>query len=378
MSTAHSRLTALLCLALALGACAADSLTPSGAPASPSASSAGTAPSHPAPSVSTGPRASPAPGGTTYIVRAGDTLSSIARAWGTTIAQLQTWNAGRYPSLATDPNRLVTGWILIVAGDPLATPQATPAGTAAPTPSATPAPPAGTGCHAGKRVAAGSLQTFYRIPSSGHAVGLTFDMGGRLEPGLEIMRFLVEHGVCATVFPTGVMADTPQGREVMAVVRAHPEIFEIGNHTMHHCDLVRGGGGSPSTAPCDGVTPTADFIRRELTDAAAILRRQTGQDPVPYWRPPYGAVNDAVRAAAASVGYTKTFMWDIDTVDWKPISDGGPTAQQIATKVITQAGDGSVVLMHLGGYETLDALRIMVPGLRDRGLLLTSLSDMLN
>ena len=42
------------------------------------------------------------------------------------------------------------------------------------------------------------------------------------------------------------------------------------------------------------------------------------------------------------------------------------------------AVDGSNVLMHLGGYETLNALRLMVPGLRDRGFLLTSLSDLLN
>jgi hypothetical protein len=33
--------------------------------------------------------------------------------------------------------------------------------------------------------------------------------------------------------------------------------------------------------------------------------------------------------------------------------------------------------MHLGGYETLDALRVMIPGLRERGFLLTSLSDLL-
>jgi peptidoglycan/xylan/chitin deacetylase (PgdA/CDA1 family) len=164
----------------------------------------------------------------------------------------------------------------------------------------------------------------------------------------------------------------------MAIVKAHPELFEVGNHTMHHCDLVRGGGGSPSTAPCAGVTPTADFIRTQLTEAEAIIRNATGQNPQPYWRPPYGSVNDAVRTAAASVGYTKVFMWDVDTIDWKPISDGGPTAQQIASKVVTNAKDGSNVLMHLGGYETLDALRLMVPGLRDRGFLLTSLSDLLN
>jgi peptidoglycan/xylan/chitin deacetylase (PgdA/CDA1 family) len=46
--------------------------------------------------------------------------------------------------------------------------------------------------------------------------------------------------------------------------------------------------------------------------------------------------------------------------------------------VITTAEGGSIVLMHLGGYETLDALEIMVPGLRERGFTLTSLSDLLN
>ncbi|MGZ6300465.1 MAG: hypothetical protein ACXWMN_08255, partial [Candidatus Limnocylindria bacterium] len=70
--------------------------------------------------------------------------------------------------------------------------------------------------------------------------------------------------------------------------------------------------------------------------------------------------------------------WDIDTIDWKPIADGGPTAQQIATKVVSNARDGSIVLMHLGGYETHDALKVMIPALRDRGFLLTSLSDQLS
>jgi peptidoglycan/xylan/chitin deacetylase (PgdA/CDA1 family) len=309
----------------------------------------------------------------------GDTLYSIARAWNTTVAQLQVWNADRYPSLVTNPDALEAGWVLIVSGDPSATPQppaATPTPPASPVPTAQ--PPTGTGCRAGNRVAAGSPQTFYTIPNAGRAMALTFDMGGRLDPGVEILNFLIRRGVCATLFPTGAMAQTAEGREIMAIVRAHPQLFEIGNHTMHHCDLVRGGGGSPTSAPCAGVTPTADFIRRELTDAAAILEAQSGQRPVPYWRAPYGSINSAVLQAAASVGYTKTFMWDIDTVDWKPISEGAPTAEQIATKVITQAESGSNVLMHLGGYETLDALRIMVPGLRDRGFLLTSLSDLLH
>jgi len=264
-----------------------------------------------------------------------------------------------------------------------ATPLATIASSETPTSSATAnatssSTPAASGCEAGNRVAAGTEQSFTRIPNAGHAMALTLDMGGRLDPALDILNFLVANEVCATLFPTGAMAETAQGQKVMAIIRAHPELFEIGNHTMHHCDLVHGGGGSPTVAPCAGVTPTAAFIRKELTDAATILEQYSGQQPVPYWRPPYGVVDQAVRDAAASVGYSKTFLWDIDTIDWKPIADGGPTARQIADKVETTAVDGSIVLMHLGGYETLAALTVMVPGLRDRGFVLTSLSDLLN
>jgi peptidoglycan/xylan/chitin deacetylase (PgdA/CDA1 family) len=194
-----------------------------------------------------------------------------------------------------------------------------------------------------------------------------------------ILKLLIANKVCATIFPTGAMAATTAGQEILALIRAHPELFEIGNHTMHHCDLVHGGLGSPTTKPCiTNGRPTADFVRRELTDAAAILTAGTGQKPVPYWRPPYGTYDQTLLNIAAGVGYTKTMLWDVDTIDWKPISDGGPTAQQIASKVVTRSVNGSVVLMHLGGYETYDALKLIIPGLRQRGFVLTSISDLLD
>ncbi len=266
-------------------------------------------------------------------------------------------------------------------GTTLPSERPTPVPTAFTTPTATPEPtgtPPASGCRAGKRVPPGEQQTFTTVPNADHGMALTLDMGGRLDPGIEILNFLIANGVCATIFPTGAMAQTAEGQQVMAVIASHPELFEIGNHTMHHCNLVVGGGGSPTLAPCEGGDPTADFIRTELTDAAAILEQFSGQQPVPYWRPPYGVTNQAVRDAAASVGYTKTIMWDVDTIDWRPIADGGPSAEQIATKVVSRAVEGSIVLMHLGGYETLDALTIMVPALRDRGFLLTTVSDLVN
>ena len=302
------------------------------------------------------------------MVQRGDSLASIARAYGTTTAQLQAWNADRHPSLVANPGIIEPGWVLLVSGDPGVTPLPEP----------TPPPAAASGCRAGNRVAVGSVQTFKTIPNAGPNVALTFDMGGRMDPAVDIMNFLVAERVCATIFATGIMAQSRQGEQVMAIIRAHPELFEIANHTMYHCDLVRGGGGSPSTGPCAGGPFSADRVRRELTEAEAILRSGTGQDPQPYWRPPYGSMSASVIDAAASAGYTKTFLWDIDTVDWKPVADGGPTAAQIASKVVGNAVNGSNVLFHLGGYETLESLRLIVPGLRDRGFTLTSLSDLLN
>ncbi|MDQ2674165.1 MAG: polysaccharide deacetylase family protein [Chloroflexota bacterium] len=377
-------LPAILALLVVLSACGTGQL-PSPSVPSPAASVAASAPEEPTPvpspsprsSAPAGPSATPAetPTGTVHVVRAGDTLTGIARAYGTTVEQHQAWNGDRYPSLATNPSVIEPGWELMVSGDPGITPRPVP--TPAPaTPKPTALPSGGGGCSAGNRVAAGSIQVFRTIPNAGPGVALTFDMGGRMDPAVDIMNFLVANRVCATIFATGVMSQTAQGQQVMAIIKAHPELFEIANHTMYHCDLVRGGGGSPTTAPCTG-SFDANRIRREMTDAEAILRAGTGQNPQPYWRPPYGSVSDAVLNAVATAGYTKTFLWDIDTIDWKPISDGGPSAEQIASKVIGNAVNGSNVLFHLGGFETLESLRLIVPGLRDRGFTLTSLSDLL-
>jgi peptidoglycan/xylan/chitin deacetylase (PgdA/CDA1 family) len=382
---------AALAALVTLSACfGTDAVTPSALPtasprgsvipsasADPSTTATASAAPTASPSASIAPTAAATPfAGTMYTVREGDSLAAIARSFGTTVEELQRWNASAHPSLATNPNVIEPGWELVVSETPGVTPRPTP--TAAPaTPRPTPPPAGGGGCTAGNRVPAGSAQVFRTIPNAGPRVALTFDMGGRMDPAVDIMNFLVANRVCATIFATGVMSQTPQGQQVMAIIRANPGLFEIANHTMYHCDLARGGGGSPSTQPCTG-TFDASRIRREMTDAEAILRAGTGQNPQPYWRPPYGSISDGVLSAVASVGYTKTFLWDIDTIDWKPVADGGPTAEQIAAKVVGNSVNGSNVLFHLGGYETLDALRLIVPGLRDRGFTLTSLSDMLN
>jgi peptidoglycan/xylan/chitin deacetylase (PgdA/CDA1 family) len=232
-------------------------------------------------------------------------------------------------------------------------------------------------CTSPGHIAAGGQQLFRVLPGADNQVALTFDMGGRLAPGRDIVNRLILDRVCTTFFPTGAMGATAEGQVILKMIGAHPELFEVGNHTYHHCNMRSGGAGSPTTAPCPKTRPSDAFMANEMTTAAALIRTATGMEPAPYWRPPYGAYDAGVLNAVAAAGYTKTFMWDVDTIDWRPVVDGGPTAAQIADKVAVNAVNGTDVLMHLGGFNTYDALPSMVQRLRARGLTPTTISQIL-
>ncbi|KGN34281.1 N-acetylmuramoyl-L-alanine amidase [Knoellia sinensis KCTC 19936] len=228
-------------------------------------------------------------------------------------------------------------------------------------------------CWSGRKPAAGGQQVISSVPTATKQVSFTLDMGGRLEGARDIVAYLAANQICTTFFPTGAMTQTTEGRAILADIGQRPELFELGNHTMRHCDLVLGGGGSPSAAPCQ-VSMTGAFIRNELTQTEAILRSASGgMDPRPYWRPPYGSHNTFVRDNAAAVGYTKTLMWNRDTIDW---STSTTTAQIVSRTTSPLPPNGTIVLAHLGGFHTLDALPQIVSTLRSNGYILTTITDM--
>jgi peptidoglycan/xylan/chitin deacetylase (PgdA/CDA1 family) len=325
------------------------SVTPvptSTATATPSATPSPTSPPSPSPTPPL-PSSTATPGYLIYTVERGDSLSLIAARFDTTWQSLVYWNRDRYPSLDPeqsdyDPNRIEVGWQLVVwpavdvAYDP-----------ALPTPT----PPA-----------AASAVVSYGSRSSS-MVALTFDMGGRTDPAIAIMSWLRDHGVPATIFMTGASVDsTTAGRQVISIVNAHPDMFDLGNHSYGHPDMT---------------TLSAGQVADELRRAETAIDAYADQSPRPLFRPPYGAWDGEVLAGAGSVGYRWTVMWDVDTIDWKPISVGGPTAVQIVEKVLGRAQGGSIVLMHLGGYETLDALPGIVAGLRGQGYSLVTLGTLI-
>ena len=184
---------------------------------------------------------------------------------------------------------------------------------------------------------------------------------------LPIVDWLVDHDVHATIFMTGAMADnrnTDAGRQVLAIVDAHPGLLTLGNHSYTHRDFR---------------TLSASEIREELRRTEVAIAPYCSQDPRPCFRPPNGGYDGDVLTAVGAAGYRYTVTWDIDTIDWRPIKNDppGPTADQIVAKVLANAQGGSIVLMHLGGYETFEALPRIVGGLNAAGYDLVTLDEML-
>jgi peptidoglycan/xylan/chitin deacetylase (PgdA/CDA1 family) len=369
MTSSHRVLAALLALTLALSACVPDPAnrpTPSpttAAPSLPATPSPVPTPSGPTPIPSfVRPTPTPLPTFLAYVVVAGDTLTSIARRHATTARSIAYWNRATYPTLdpdseSYDPNDIRIGWVLLLIPNAEVDPEEpppTPTPTPTPAPSTHPSPSPTTGATGPSRVVSHGSRTK-------PVVALTLDMGGRLDPALAIMDWLIEHRVSATIFPTGKSASTTIGRQVLAKIRAHPDLFDVGNHSWDHPSFV---------------DLTAAQMHDQLVRTEQVILDGTGMSSKPWFRPPFGSRNQAVLSGVGAAGWADTVMWDVDTIDWRPTSDGGPTAAQIVDKVVSKGQNGSIVLMHLGGWHTLEALPGIVDGLTARGLLPVTLGEM--
>ena len=308
------------------------------------------------------PTPSPQPTFISYLVRSGDTLNSIAREYRTTGRSIAWWNRGAYPSLdpessAYDPDRLEVGWRLVLIPDTVVD-DANP-----PTPSPGPNPTIGPNPTSGPTTApSGPATVISHGPRTSDTIALTLDMGGRLEPAVQIVQWLIDHDVHATLFPTGKSGtQTAQGLAAMQLAATRPDLFDFANHSWDHPDF-RG--------------LTAAQMATQLSSSEAALLPIVGSTK-PWFRPPLGGWNADVRAGVGAAGWRYVVMWDVDTIDWRPEADGGPTAAGIVSKIRDNAQGGSIVLMHLGGWNTLEALPGILDAVGDLGLEPVTLTEML-
>ncbi len=91
-----------------------------------------------------------------------------------------------------------------------------------------------------------------------------------------------------------------------------------------------------------------------------------------YFAPPSGDFNEGTLDVADQLGY-KTILWNIDTIDWRKDS----TSDKIINRVLNKPLEGSIVLMH-PKPETIKALPKIIEGIKEKGIEIGSISNVLN
>lgn len=191
-----------------------------------------------------------------------------------------------------------------------------------------------------------------RNPKAEKRIALTFDDGpvpGWTEKYLEVLS---EHQVPATFFLIGTYATKAPDLVQKVALAGH----DIGAHSNSHKKLTQ---------------LKQEQVTAELWAAATGIFKITSQ-PVAYFRPPYGATDRKVIEAARELGQT-VILWNVDPRDWETAD-----AKKIANHVLNRAGPGSIILLHEGKAQTLQALPLIIEGLKAQGYELVTVSELFN
>ena len=173
------------------------------------------------------------------------------------------------------------------------------------------------------------------------AIYLTFDDGPHPTNTPQILAVLAEYNAKATFFVVGSQAQG-QGDLLKKIYEAG---HAIGNHSWSHRKL---GGLDWET------------FEDEVGATAGVL----GSYGSRCLRPPYGDVGKQLYANAKQAGYSLVY-WSVDPLDWL-----NQNAETIASRVLTRASPGAIVLLHDGGDSragTVAALRTILATLTTEG-----------
>lgn len=193
------------------------------------------------------------------------------------------------------------------------------------------------------------------------AIALTFDAGADRGYAGDILNMLAQQGVTAAFGLTGVWAEA--NPDLVGAIAAGGHL--IINHSYDHPSFT---GLSTGLAPL-----TREERIDQLQHADAVIRSITGATTRPFFRPPFGDLDQSVLCDAYAAGYTYAINWTIDSGGW-----AGAGAAEITQTVLSRARPGAIVIMHVGS-ESQDAAALpgLIAGLRAAGYELVALPDLL-
>lgn len=151
-------------------------------------------------------------------------------------------------------------------------------------------------------------------------IAITFDDGPYTPVTCSLLDRLDKYNARVTFFVLGSRLDGSQSyRETMK--RAYEMGNQIASHTYSHSDLT---------------SLSKEALYNDVAKANAAVKNVIGVEPTAI-RPPYGAINSTVEAAANK----NIIMWSVDSLDWKYRN-----ADTVCSNICNSAFDGAIVLLH--------------------------------
>lgn len=185
-------------------------------------------------------------------------------------------------------------------------------------------------------------------PVEAPKIALTFDDGPSTAWTPALLDGLKERGVKATFFLIGENAD----KNPEIVKRMAEEGHLIGNHTYHHVELTK---------------VSENEARLELADTSAVIVRLTGKEPE-YMRPPFGAWQRKLEQEIQML----PVLWTIDPLDWTTENQ-----DEIVNKVVTEAEENDIILLHDCYKSSIEAGLRIVDILQEEGFVFVTVDELL-
>lgn len=184
-------------------------------------------------------------------------------------------------------------------------------------------------------------------------VALTFHGAGDPVMAQKLLAILKSSQTPATVFAVGawLKADNTIAKQILG------DGHDLGNHTMNHLQSK---------------TLTAKKLESEISGCANELVSLIGNHGK-FFRPSGTQYSTPlIRKTALKYGYKKCISYDVDSHDYQ---DVGKAA--VIKNVMNSVKNGSIVSLHFGHQDTIDALPTIITQLRSKGLTPVTLSTML-
>ena len=185
-------------------------------------------------------------------------------------------------------------------------------------------------------------------PVEAPKIALTFDDGPSAVWTPALLDGLKERGVKATFFLIGENAD----KNPEIVKRMAEEGHLIGNHTYHHVELIK---------------VSENEARLELADTSAVIVRITGKEPE-YMRPPFGTWQRKLEQDIQML----PVLWTIDPLDWTTENQ-----DEIVNKVVTEAEENDIILLHDCYKSSVEAGLRIVDILQEEGFVFVTVDELL-